>query len=101
MAKASDIVKRWKRNNIHPFEKKGDVEKVINYYNFGIRSGSGSHEIIISHEQLRKLNYQSMGIGNELTLPLKSGKKVRGCYIKDLLKYIELLEKFHGYKEIK
>ncbi len=78
MAKATDIVKRWqKQNAIQPLEKKSDVEKVLKYYGFEIRQGSGSHEIIVSHEKLQDLDFGSMGVGKELSIPLKSGKMVK------------------------
>jgi hypothetical protein len=100
VAKAADIVKRWKEDNVYPLERKGDVEKVLALYNFTINQGKGSHEIIVSHAEL-KLDFHTMGIGDKLALPLKSGKNIKGCYIKKLLKYIELLEEFHGYDKVK
>lgn len=98
MAKATDIIKRWKEKKaIKPQEDLKDVLKVLEYYKFKIREG-GKHEIIVFHEKLKDLDYGSMGIGKELTIPLVKGKKVKKYYISSgLMKYIELLEEFYGY----
>lgn len=97
MAKATDIIKRWKKKKeTKPQEDLKDVLKVLEYYEFKIREG-GKHEIIVFHEKLKDLDYGSMGIGNELTIPLVKGRTVRKHYIIKLMKYIEILEEFYGY----
>jgi predicted RNA binding protein YcfA (HicA-like mRNA interferase family) len=93
MTKVTDIVDRWKNNGIHPLEDPQDVVRVLKEYGFKIeQGGKGSHLFIISHGKLKGLRYQEMGIGEEYTIPVASGRKIKKPYIKNLLKYIELLE---------
>jgi len=98
MTEVTELIQRWKSKNIKPLERPDDVIKVLNHYEFYIRTGKGSHEIIVGHEKLQDIDYNQMGIGKELTIPLKSGRKIKKYYIIKLMKYVELLEEFYGYK---
>jgi hypothetical protein len=97
MAKATDIVNRWKQpNGIRPLERNTDVLKVLRHYDFEIRWGSENH-LVASHKNLKRIEYNQLGMGNEFSIALVKGKEVKSYYVKILMKYIGLLETFHGY----
>jgi hypothetical protein len=92
MAKATDILQRWKSKGIHPHEDPTDVEKVLKLLEFDVRPGKGSHKYIVSHKKLKGLKYSEMSLSEEFAISLDSGRKIKKWQIEKLLKYIELLE---------
>ncbi len=90
MASAEDLYTRWRQNP--PSEvSRGDFEKVVRHYlgDF-LREGSGSsHQYVVSHEALRDLPAtRQFGIW---AIPLKSGRAVKGYYVKQLIAIVEHL----------
>lgn len=97
MAEVTDIIKRWKQpNGIKPQEKKDEVLRVLKHYGFEIRWGGQNH-FVASHKELKKLDYNQLGLANEFSIALVKGRKIKSYYVKTLMKYIGLLENFHGY----
>ncbi len=91
MAKATDILKRW-RDYIQPQEDFDEIVKVLEYYGFEIRPGKGSHWVV-NHKDLDREKCKELGGRSEFTVPTIKGRKVIKVYVKRIQKYIDLLEK--------
>ena len=114
MGKGKEIKEGWE-SHIPPEVRKQDVELVIREFfpksRFGKRS---SHEFVI-YSELAKEVYervkQEYGAQNaqelvspfnyegKKTVPIVSGRKVKGEYVRDILKLIDKEEKFPEYLE--
>lgn len=92
MANAEELYERWKHNP--PAEvSRQDFEKVLRRYLVDfLRGGSGSsHLYIVSHEALKQLSTtKQYGIWS---VPLKSGRAVKGYYVRQLIEIVEHLRK--------
>lgn len=86
MAKIEKILKKWETK---PKEvSKDDVLSVLKRYGFEIDQKPGSH-IVVSHEKLiDQPGYGQLGI---LTIPSKNGRTVKGWYVQDALKAINIV----------
>lgn len=92
MASAEELYNRWKQNP--PAEvRREDFDKVLRRY-LGdlLREGSGSsHQYIVAHEALKELSAtRQYGIWS---VPVKSGRMVKGYYVKQLIEIVEHLRK--------
>jgi hypothetical protein len=88
MGKADKLYLKWKART--PKEAKiRDVKTVLDQFFQGSwEFGKGSH-IVVRHEALKvSRSFQPFG---EITIPVKSGQKVKGFYIKILIEAIEVL----------
>lgn len=89
MSKPDKILADWKANKPREVPRR-DVETIIETYFPGEWRWEGGSHIIIKSIVLKKYKgYQPYG---EVTVPVKSGKKVKGFYIKDILQAIECLK---------
>lgn len=89
MSKQQKKFKKWKNNP--PVEAGVDeVKSLIKAY-FGkenLKEPGGSH-MIVTHEKLKGL--KDYGQKGEFGIPVKGGQKVKGFYIKDLIKAIDII----------
>jgi hypothetical protein len=100
---ATEIVKRW-RNNVAPEEPKEDVLKVVEAFfpASSVRSGKGSHYIIVEHEALRLAEQHGLNAnfpGGKLSISHTKGKNVKAYLVKDLLLAIDCKEAFEKARE--
>jgi|WetSurMetagenome_2_1015567.scaffolds.fasta_scaffold02398_13 hypothetical protein len=96
MGKAEKRLKSWSQNT-PPDAPVGEVKAVLKRYFPGkYEEKAGSH-IVVRHEKLK--GCQEFGINGEFTIPVKSGQKVKGWYLKRLVRAIELVEERKGVEE--
>lgn len=92
MGSAEELYHRGKQNP--PAEvRREDFEKVLRrYLGDFLREGSGSsHQYIVAHEALKELSTtRQYGIWS---VPVKSGRMVKGYYVKQLVDIVEHLRK--------
>ncbi len=86
MSKLDKILKKWE--NKPTFVEKEEVFSVLKQFNLEIDLKRGSH-IIVRHPCL--INKKDFGPNGEFTIPVKSGQKVRGVYLKPILKAISII----------
>lgn len=90
MASAEELYERWKANP--PAEvSRADFERVLRYYlgRFLRESQGSSHIYHVSHEALKRLSTtRQLGIW---TVPVKSGRTIKGIYVKQMIAVIEHL----------
>ncbi len=91
MGTPEKIYNKWTLNR--PKEAKiREVKTVLNAYfpdQWGCKGGS---HIVVRNEILKKVpDFQPYG---EFTIPVKHGKRVKGFYLKTILKAIEILKEF-------
>jgi len=87
MSKIYKTLNKWKKHPI--LVEKREVLKVLERYGFTIENKKGSH-IIVSHKFL--IDIPEFGANGEFTIPIKSGRKVKGVYLKRILLAIEIIE---------
>ena len=89
MGRPEKILKKWRQNR--PKEAKfQEVKTVLDAYFSGKwEKKTGSH-IVVRHESLK--NVQGFGPMGEFTVVKKGGQKVKGHYLKILLKAIDIIE---------
>ena len=97
MSKLEKILKKWKSSK-QPVPKE-EVFTVLNkFFPDGWEHKSGSH-IVVRHHLLKQLpDYGSKG---EFSIAIKSGKRIKPIYLKELLKVIEYLGEMGAIKEEK
>ena len=88
MSKIYKIIEKWKQK-IPPEENKEKVFNVLERNGFILEKKKGSH-VIARHEKLK--GQVGFGLNGEITIPVKNGKKVKGHYIKNVLKAIDLVK---------
>ena len=88
MGKPEKILGKWSQNR--PREVRfGEVETILNaYFPRMWEQKSGSH-IVVRHEALK--DAPGFGPVGEFTVPKKRGQKVKGHYLKTILKAIEII----------
>lgn len=87
-----ELIDKWLNNT--PAEDSADKVERILVKIFGAdsvkkRSG-GSHQYRVKHPSLD--NLPGFGIGGHLSVPVKNGTKVKGCYLKRIAQAIKRLE---------
>ncbi len=86
MSKISKILKKW---NAKPTEvSRDEVIRILESFEFDIEFKKGSH-IIVSHPKLK--SRQGFGSLGEFTVPTKNGRTVKGFYLKNILKAIDII----------
>lgn len=87
MTSAEKLYEEWLKNC--PKEARfQDVKKLLDYFFLGKwRWGSKKSHIVISADVFKYLNEYG-----ELSIAVKSGKKVKGFYIKKILQAIEFIK---------
>ena len=96
MGKANKLVEKWKK--IKPVEVHiKDVKNVLNSYFYDQWFWEGSSHIVVRNSNLK--NYRDYQPYGEFSVPVKHGKRVKGIYIRKMLKAISLLE-IEGYYEV-
>lgn len=92
VSSADELYERWKRNP--PTEvRREEFEKVLRrYLGEFLREGSGSsHLYLVSHEALKNLSAtRQHGVWS---VPVKSGRMVKGYYVKQLVEIVEHLRR--------
>ncbi|HDR14810.1 MAG TPA: hypothetical protein ENN79_04835 [Desulfobacteraceae bacterium] len=89
MRKADKLLQKW-TNNVPKEARVQDVETFINHFFPGMWHQERTSHIVITCEALKPFReYKPNG---ELTVAVKGGKRVKGFYIKDLVKAVRLLE---------
>ncbi len=87
MSKTEKILKKWR--NKPTIVRKEEVLNILRKYGFEIEHKKGSH-IIVRHEKL--IGKCGFGILGDFTVPVKNGRDVKGFYLKQILKAIEIIE---------
>ena len=87
MSKLNKILRKWENKPI--FVEKEEVLSVLNRFNFEINFKPGAH-IVVRHPCL--INKKDFGQNGKFTLPVKSGQKIRGIYLKPILRAISIIE---------
>lgn len=89
MAKPEKLIEKWK--NSRPTDvRKGEVETVLNEYFDGEWDHDGGSHIVVRNEILKRYReYQPYG---EFTIAIKGGQKVKGVYVKEIIKAISLIQ---------
>lgn len=77
---------KWKRNTPREVNR-NEVEAVLNYFFEGKYRWDGTSHIVVQHDELID-EYPPYG---EIAIPCKGGKRIKGRYIKELMRAIELL----------
>lgn len=87
MGRPEKLLRKWRRNR--PKEARlHEVKTVLDAYFPGLwEQKSGSH-IVVRHESLKK--DPSFGPNGEFTVAVKGGQKVKGVYLKIILRAIEV-----------
>ena len=88
MGKAHKLLEQWV--DIIPREARiRDVKTFLNNYFPGMWSQEGSSHMVVRCDALKAFpDYQPYG---EISVPVKGGKKVKGFYIRKLIKAVQLL----------
>ncbi len=98
MGKAQKLYKKWlgktpREARIH------DVKTFLNYYFNGLWDHEGGSHIVVRCEELKAFSdYQPYG---EISVPVKSGQKVKGFYINALIKANSRLVELRGKNDEK
>ena len=93
MGKAQKLFKKWSEN-IPTDARVQEVETLLNHYFNGLWNQQKTSHIVVRCEELKTLqDYQPYG---EISVPVKGGQKVKGRYIKELIKAIGILEELGG-----
>ena len=94
MGKPEKLLKKWRLNR--PKEARfQEVKTVLNAYFPGMwEEKSGSH-IVVRHELL--IGISVFGPKGEFNVVKKHGQKVKGHYLKDILKVISIIEERKKY----
>jgi len=89
MGKAEKLFDRWSENL--PKEARiQEVKTLLNTYFEGQWDHDGTSHIVVRCEKLKALpDYQPFG---EISVPVKGGQKVKGYYIRSLIKAIKDLQ---------
>ncbi len=91
MSKVEKIFKKWENKPI--FVDKEEVISILERYPFEIDYKPGSH-IVVRHPCL--INQVGFGVNGDFTIPVKNGQKVRGVYLKTILKAIAIITESAG-----
>ena len=95
MGKALKLYKKWTGRipaDVHVQE----VITFLNYYFPGMWGQRRGSHIVIRCERLNQfLDYRPNG---EITVPIKNGKRVKGFYIKELVKAVCLLDELEDFR---
>ncbi|MCX6343759.1 MAG: hypothetical protein NT018_01635 [Armatimonadetes bacterium] len=86
-----ELVEKWLRGT--PDDAADKVKRVLIKYfgdNFEDKHSGGSHQYRVKHPALANLS--GFGIGGHLSIPVKNGTKVKGCYLKRIAQAIKYLE---------
>ncbi len=86
MSKIEKILKKWRARPTSV--DKNEVIKMLERYGFDLDFKPGSH-IVVSHLKLK--NHPGFGALGEFTVPIKSGKSVKGVYLRKILKAMEIV----------
>lgn len=87
MSKLEKTLNKWK--NRPTLVEKEEVVSVLGRFGFDLDYKTGSH-IIVTHGCLK--GHPGFGVAGEFTLPIKSGRKVKGVYLKTILRAIEIIK---------
>lgn len=92
MAKPEELHQRWKENC--PTEAgRNDVEKVAKHYlGDWLTEGAGSHFLIVEHPALSYCS--AFGGKDTLAISLKSGRNVKGIWVKRLMQAIDAIMEY-------
>ena len=89
MSKAAKVLANWRNNRPREVNRR-DVEKILDeYFPNQWRLEGGSHIVVTSIVLKKYKKYQPYG---EITIPLKSGRKVKWFYIKDILQALDFIK---------
>jgi len=89
MGKAQKIFELW-ADTIPKEARVQDVKTFLNTYFKGMWDQKGSSHMVVRCEALKTFpDYQPYG---EISVPVKGGQKVKGFYIKQLVKAVQLLQ---------
>ena len=91
MSKSEKLIKKWRRSRPREVRLQ-EIQTLLNKYFPGQWDWEGGSHIVIRSEFLKKFPaYQPFG---EISIPVKSGKKVKWYYTRDLLEAISVIEDF-------
>ncbi|RLB87210.1 MAG: hypothetical protein DRH50_17250 [Deltaproteobacteria bacterium] len=89
MGKPAKILKKWRKNR--PKEAKfQEIKTVLNVYFPGMWEEKAGSHIVVRHESL--IGISIFGPKGEFTIVKKKGQKVKGHYLKVILKAIDIIE---------
>ncbi|MBN1931450.1 MAG: hypothetical protein JW786_07570 [Desulfobacterales bacterium] len=89
MGKAQKLFDQWV-DNVPKDARVQDVKTFLNAYFPGMWNQKGSSHMVIRCDALKPFpDYQPYG---EISVPVKGGQKVKGFYIKQLVKAVQLLK---------
>ena len=88
MSNRKKILEQWKLHTPKD-EVKDTVIAVIEYYFSGKYNQSGTSHIMIKDKRLQE--HGVTDIAGVLTIPISGGQKVKGVYLKKLVKAIETI----------
>ncbi len=89
MGKAEKLLDKWD-GNIPKEARVRDVETFLNHFFNGMWDQEGSSHIVVRCGALMGFpDYQPYG---EISVPVKGGKKVKGRYIKSLVRAVHLIQ---------
>lgn len=93
MVKAQKLFEKW-TDNVPKEARVQDVKTFLGHFFRGMWDQQGTSHIVVRCEALKVFpEYQPYG---EISVPVKGGKKVKGIYIKALIKAICLLDELGG-----
>lgn len=89
MGKALKLFEKW-TDNVPKEARLQDVKTFLSHFFPGMWDQQGTSHIVVRCEALKIFpEYQPYG---EISVPVKGGKKVKGFYIKRLIKAVYLIE---------
>lgn len=89
MGKALKLFEKW-TDNVPKEARLQDVKTFLSHFFPGMWDQQGTSHIVVRCEALKVFpEYQPYG---EISVPVKGGKKVKGFYIKRLIKAVYLIE---------
>lgn len=93
MRKADRLLKKWSVDIPREAYRK-DVENLLNNYFSGQWDHKSGSHIVVRCEKLKTFqDYKPYG---EISIPVKGGTKIKGRYVKELIKAIKLLNLSEG-----
>ena len=87
MSKIEKVLRKWESKPVSV--QKNEVLSILKRYCFELDFKRGSH-IVVTHPAL--VNKPNFGPDGEFTIPVKSGRKVKGFYLKRILEAIAIIE---------
>jgi hypothetical protein len=93
MGQREKLVQAW-LNNPPKDAPIHEVEAILKYYFKGkLRTKTGSHRVVRDERLANSAGFEPFG---QFSIPIKGGQRVKGRYLQDLARAIQIIETIEG-----